>query len=551
MSHTEALTEQVFTLVDELYKYGMTSMVISPGSRSTPIAIAAELHPKITTYVHPDERGAAFFALGKIKTSNSPVGVLCTSGTAAANYVPAVSEAGLSHLPLVVITSDRPYELRNVGAPQAINQTNMYENFVRYHVEFPIAEAGDVIKREVQNRVLQASMYFTGVNRGPIAINIPIREPLMPDLTRNDLFVNSKVELIENITIPKSVDEISGKVLLIIGETNECLEELSPLFNYRNVSTIMDPRQNMRVNLDNVITTHDLIFSNISNDKIKKIETEFDYIVRVGEPVTSKSTNQFLSKVKLPQILVSEFIDIKPFPVTPEKTYVGNITNLLSRLIKESEEESVLLELDKIIREFISEKIVEYDDEGRYMYEIIKKLINQQVFLSSSMPIRDFERYDVDRKLKVYANRGANGIDGVVSSAMGAATVAPTTLIIGDVAMNHDINGLLLAKLENIDITVIVFNNNGGNIFSYLPQYQEKTHFERLFGTPLDLDFKHAAELYDFEYYRVQSYKDLTDDLLNKQGRVFIEIMTDREDNLHQHQHLRKEVEFVVQSFEL
>ena len=159
MSHTESLTKQVFTLVDELYRYGMTSLVISPGSRSTPIAIAAELHPNMKTYVHPDERGAAYFALGKIKVSKRPVGILCTSGTAAANYLPAVSEAGLSHLPLVVITSDRPHELRNVGAPQAINQTNMYQNFVRYQVEITIAEKSDVTINEVKNRIIQMSMF--------------------------------------------------------------------------------------------------------------------------------------------------------------------------------------------------------------------------------------------------------------------------------------------------------------------------------------------------------------------------------------------------------
>ncbi len=550
MSHTESLTKQVFTLVDELYKYGMTSLVISPGSRSTPIAIAAELHPKMKTYVHPDERGAAYFALGKIKVSKRPVGILCTSGTAAANYVPAVSEAGLSHLPLVVITSDRPHELRNVGAPQAINQTNMYQNFVRYQVELPIAENNDVTITEVKNRIIQMSMFLSGINRGPVAINIPIREPLMPDLTRTDLFKATKVESNETVTVPKNITVIKGKILLIVGETIESLDALEPVFNFKNVDTIMDPRQNTRVFLKNAITSHDLIFSHVTEEHIKSIEKSYDYIVRVGEPVTSKSTNQFLGKVNLPQILISEFIDVKPYPVTPNKTYVGNITQILPCLIEESDEETNLYKLDKKIRESIAKHVQNHDDEGRFMYEILKRIDDKNVFLSSSMPIRDFERYDVDRRLNVYANRGANGIDGVVSSALGAATEAPTTLFIGDVAMNHDINGLLLSKLEKIDITVIVFNNNGGNIFSYLPQYQEKTHFERLFGTPLDLDFSHAAKFYDFNYYRVETLDDLTDQMLNQSGRVMIEIMTDREDNLHQHQQLRKEVATVVHSFE-
>ena len=132
MSYTEALTTQTFSIIDALYEYGMNELVISPGSRSTPLAIAAELHEGIKTYIHPDERGAGYFAVGLTKKRRQPVGILCTSGTAAANYTPAVSEAGLSHLPLIVLTSDRPHELKNVGAPQAIEQHNMYSNFVRY-----------------------------------------------------------------------------------------------------------------------------------------------------------------------------------------------------------------------------------------------------------------------------------------------------------------------------------------------------------------------------------------------------------------------------------
>lgn len=551
MSHQSALTKQVFTLIDQLYKYGMTSLVISPGSRSTPIALAAELHPKMKTYVHPDERGAAFFALGKMKVSGLPVGVLCTSGTAAANYVPAVAEADLSHLPLVVLTSDRPHELRNVGAPQAIKQTHMYQNYVRYQTEFPLAENNNTSVSEVKNRVLQAKQHFTGVTRGPISINIPIREPLLPDLTKTELFVEADCKLDYSLTVPCEIKEIHGNVLLIIGETSENLSNLNDVFQYKNVTVIMDPRQNTRTMLHNVITTHDLIFSGIEEAERTTLEEQYDYIVRVGEPVTSKSTNQFLGKVTIPQILVSEFIDIKPFPVTPNETYVGNISEILKRLIVKSDEEPALYKLDNKIRDYLSKQINEYSDEGRFMYELIKNTKNRNLFLSSSMPIRDFERYDTMRKLPIYANRGANGIDGVVSSAMGAATEDHTTLVIGDVAMNHDLNGLLMAKLEDIDLTIVVFNNNGGNIFSYLPQYEEKEHFERLFGTPLNLNFEHAANLYDFKYYRVKEVQELSDEILNEAGRVMIEIITNREDNLNQHQQLRKEVEALVKDFKL
>ena len=142
-NHTDALTKQVFTLVSELYAYGIREVVISPGSRSTPLAIAIEAHPKLKSWIHPDERSAAFFAMGLMKGSERPVAILCTSGTAAANYTPAIAESDLSHLPLVVLTSDRPHELRGIGAPQAINQTNMFENYVQYQFDFPIADADE------------------------------------------------------------------------------------------------------------------------------------------------------------------------------------------------------------------------------------------------------------------------------------------------------------------------------------------------------------------------------------------------------------------------
>ena len=206
--------------------------------------------------------------------------------------------------------------------------------------------------------------------------------------------------------------------------------------------------------------------------------------------------------------------------------------------------------LSNKIAAYIDHNIDSFKDEGRHVYEIIHNTHEDRTFfLSSSMPIRDFERYDTRVEHDVFANRGANGIDGVVSSALGLATSNPVTMLIGDVSMNHDLNSLLLAKLENIDFTIIVFNNNGGNIFSYLPQYAHKPHFERLFGTPLDLNFEHAARLYDYNYVRLDSVDQVQEEMLNAKGRNMIEIMTDREHNLESHNQLKAELKKVVQNF--
>lgn len=554
MNYTTALTVQTFSFIDALYANGMKALVISPGSRSTPLAIAAELHEGITTYIHPDERGAGYFAIGLTKKRRQPVGILCTSGTAAANYTPAVSEAGLSHLPLVVITSDRPHELKNVGAPQAIEQNNMYANFVRYQTELPIADDHISAESLLNDKVLQASQYFGGINMGPVHFNIPIREPIMPDVSRLDLFKRPAKKISETLTIPGGIEKLEGTGLLIIGETAEDLTAVLPILEQDNIIAICDPRQNIRTKLKDGVVNHDMMFSNFSDAQLEGIDQKLDYIIRIGEPVTSKQTNAFLKQTGIPQYLISEFQDIKPFPVTPDTTYAGTISEILPRLVSDNNDNRFkkrFVELSLALHAHIDQQIAEFDDEGRYVYDIIQNTDDARTFfLSSSMPIRDFERYDTKIKHDVFANRGANGIDGVISSALGIGVSDQVTMLIGDVSMNHDLNSLLMAKLENIDFTVIVFNNNGGNIFSYLPQYEHKPHFERLFGTPLDLNFEHAANLYDYHYTRIESPADLNASMLNQSGRQLIEIKTDREHNLSSHNDLKAQLKSLVNGFE-
>ena len=530
----------------------MEAVVISPGSRSTPLALAAEIHPGITTYIHPDERSAAFFGLGLGKKDRKPVGLICTSGTAAANYTPAVAGAGLSRLPLVVLTSDRPAELQNIGAPQAINQADMYRNYISYYTELPVAEGTGDYTHLIETKVMQAAQFFTGTNTGPVHFNIPIREPLMPDLSRTDLFHRKKIETVER-TIHNNVEKLTGDILVILGETSRTLDDMEAVFSQKNVTVIADPRQHARLAGENVVTTHDLIFSTFSETQLGYLENTLDYIVRVGEPVTSKLTNRFLGSSSVPQILVSEYDGLKTFPVPPKEVHTGDAGAILKELIGGGEASPVkemFTRLDREIKDHVEDNIGNYDDEGRFMYEVLRRSPDEIVFASSSMPIRDVERYDTGLKHKVYANRGANGIDGVVSTAMAMAVKKSVTLVIGDIALYHDMNGLVMAKLNDIDINIVVFNNDGGGIFNFLPQYEDKDHFERLFGTPLGLDFEHTAKLYDFNYSKIESTADLDRLVIPASGRNLIEIMTDRTDNLNSHQALKKEIGQLVKRFE-
>ncbi len=543
----------MFTLIDCLYEKGMEEVVISPGSRSTPLALAAEIHPGIRTYIHPDERSAAFFGLGLGKKDRRPVGLICTSGTAAANYTPAVAEAGLSRSPLVVLTSDRPAELKNIGAPQAIDQADMYRNYVSYYTELPVAEGTQDYTGLIETKVMQAAQFFTGTNTGPVHINIPIREPLMPDLSRMDLFRRTKNEITER-TIINNVERLDGNILIILGETSQSLDDLEAVFSRPNVTVIADPRQHARIGSENIITTHDLIFSTFTEEQLGRLEDALDYIVRVGEPVTSKLTNRFLGNSSVTQILVSEYEGLKTFPVPPAKAYTGDAAAILKDLIGSGEVSTVkqvFSGLDMEIKKHIEENIGDYEDEGRFMYEVINRSPDDIIFASSSMPIRDVERYDVSLKHKIYANRGANGIDGVVSTAMAMAVKDSVTLVIGDIALYHDMNGLVMSKLNDIDINIVVFNNDGGGIFNFLPQYEEREHFERLFGTPLGLDFEYTAKLYDFNYTKIGSVADLDRLSIPSKGRNMMEITTDRTDNLISHQTLKRKIGQLVKSFEI
>lgn len=552
MNHQELLTRQIFTLVDVLWSYGMEEVVISPGSRSTPIAIAAELHPDIKTYVHPDERSAAFFALGLSKAERSPVGIICTSGTAAANYTPAMAEAGLSHIPLIALTADRPHELRDTGAPQAIDQNNMFRNYVKFYTELPMADMHPSAIELIESKILQGSSYFTGTETGPVHINIPVREPLMPDVTKLKLFNRIKRQKPAYKMVDASVGCFEGNGLLFIGETMEDISDISSIIDRDHLTVLADPRQHLRKSLSNAVTHHDLIFNVLSGEQLSTIEENVDFILRIGEPLTSKAANKFLSETNIPQYVISEIQSVKTYPVVPQASYIGRIGETLEYMEFSGGDTAFknwLTKIDDSIREYIDKNIDKFTDEGRFTYDIIKNTKKTtSLFLSSSMPIRDVERYDTLNEHSIYANRGANGIDGVVSTAMGAAAKRAVTLIIGDVALYHDMNGLIMSKLENIDINIIVFNNNGGGIFSFLPQYADKDHFERLFGTPLDLDFKHTASLYDFNHSVITAVEEIDSDLVNKAGRNLIEIRTDRDKNLQEHQILKNEIAEVVTS---
>ena len=552
MNHKEALTKQVYTFVSELYAYGMREVVISPGSRSTPLAIAFEAHPNIKTWIHPDERSAAFFALGLIKGSERPVAILCTSGTAAANYTPAIAESQISRIPLIVLTSDRPHELRSVGAPQAINQVNMFANYINFQFDMPVADGSQEMLNTIYYQMQIASQYLYGPHRGPIHFNLPFREPLTPDLEMTeDLKSEHKIlpHYQKNIDIQDIQDVLKAKRgLIIVGDMqHQAVDQILTYSTIHDLPILADPLSQLRkFNHPNVVTTYDLLYRT-------HLDIDVDFIIRVGKPVISKKLNQWLTRTNAFQILVQNNDKIDVFPTPPNISYEISANDFFRSLVNEpTVNRKDWIEhwqsIEAQSRKTITQHISQATDESAFVSTLIQKLTKDDaLFVSNSMPIRDVDNLLFDSEAEVYANRGANGIDGVISTALGMAAHKKVTLLIGDLAFYHDMNGLLMAKLNDIHINIVILNNDGGGIFSYLPQKTSaEQYFERLFGTPTGLNFEYTAMLYDFSFKRLNNVTDFSQVSFSNINSYIYEIITNRENNIEQHQLLYKKLSGIL-----
>lgn len=552
MNHKEALTKQVYTFASELYAYGVREVVISPGSRSTPLAIAFEAHPNIKTWIHPDERSAAFFALGLIKGSERPVAILCTSGTAAANYTPAIAESQISRIPLIVLTSDRPHELRSVGAPQAINQVNMFANYINFQFDMPVADGSQEMLNTINYQMQIASQYLYGPHRGPIHFNLPFREPLTPDLEMTEN-LKSEHKILPHYQKNIDIQDIKNvlkdkKGLIIVGDMqHQAVDQILTYATIHDLPILADPLSQLRkYNHPNVITTYDLLYRSHLN-------IDVDFIIRVGKPVISKKLNQWLTRTNAFQILVQNNDKIDVFPTPPHISYEISANDFFRSLVNEpTVNRKDWIErwqsIEAQSRKAITQHMSQATDESAFVSTLIQKLTKDDaLFVSNSMPIRDVDNLLFDSEVEVYANRGANGIDGVISTALGMAVHKRVTLLIGDLAFYHDMNGLLMAKLNDIHINVVILNNDGGGIFSYLPQKTAaEQYFERLFGTPTGLNFEYTAMLYDFSFKRLNNITDFSQVSFSTMNSYIYEILTNREDNLEQHQLLYKKLSEIL-----
>ena len=557
------------TLVDEWLVCGVEHAVICPGSRSTPLAIAIADRAELKLHVFHDERSAAFAALGIGKASKKPAILLCTSGTAAVEFHAAVVEADHSQVPLLVCTADRPPELQNVGAPQTINQQNLYGESVRSFVNAPVADVRE--KNQWRNLARDAWQSSLGVSLnnspGPVHINFQFREPLvgvsdnLPKQLKPISAESVRHKNIWNIDFVKRTKFLKlikkRRVLVIAGADVSDGSGLLQLANNMGWPVLADPRSGTRVDGNDVVIS---AMDSMLRDEQFARSHQPEIILRFGTPLVSKVVNSWLAASQAPQIVVTG----TPVLIDPEQmtklhivSDVKAISNWVSKIDRyedrawlSSWSDAEDKAQDAIDTALTNEVSLSEPAIARAVYRSVPDGSN--LFVSSSMPIRDVEWFTAPRSgLQVYANRGVNGIDGVVSTATGVAlsTNKITFLLIGDLAFMHDSNALINLLTRNIDLRIILVDNCGGGIFSFLPQAtsMDNSKFEKVFGTPHDTDLLLIAKAHGLKTAEVTSLEQLSEALVII-GPQVIQISTDRSENVRVHERINQMVSVAIRN---
>lgn len=573
--------------VDELVRAGIKDAVICPGSRSTPLAYTFAANDAIKVWMHYDERAAGFFALGMAKAGKRPVVLVCTSGTAAANFFPAVVEAKMSRVPLIVLTADRPAELRDNGAPQAIDQLRIYGSYAKWFVEMALPEASNEMLRYARTIAGRAAGTALAAPGGVVHLNMPFREPLtpapiaglsLPDEAQRDAVawygrpagqpyveVESFPRTLDNAALEKLTHQLSNhKRGLIIAGPDEAANysaELSQLAIQLGYPILADPLSQLRCGVNSpepIIANYDAFL----RDSRFTTGEEFapQIVLRFGAMPTAKPLLLFLKRFPdLPQIVVDGGDGwSEPTLLASQVIHADPLSlcrSLLTRLTaqQETQPDSHWLQNWQRVAQATATALhdtmenLQEPFEGRVLASLSELLPEgATLYVGNSMPVRDLDSFFAGspKSIRVLGNRGANGIDGLISSALGAATQSePLVLVLGDLSAYHDLNGLLAAKLHKLNATIIILNNDGGGIFSFLPQAQvkEPDRFEELFGTPHGLDFEPVVKMYGGDFRRTSTHQEfcaILGQVLEQPGLKVIEIPTNRARNVVLHREM-------------
>ncbi|WP_371778573.1 2-succinyl-5-enolpyruvyl-6-hydroxy-3-cyclohexene-1-carboxylic-acid synthase [Streptosporangium subroseum] len=530
-------------LVDELARCGLTDVVLAPGSRSTPLALAVHADSRIRLHVRVDERSASFLALGLARRSERPVALICTSGTAAANFHPAVIEAHESGVPLLVLTADRPPELRDTGSSQTIDQIKLYGAAVRWFSEVGVPEdrPGQVAYwRSLACRAFQRSL--GPYDPGPVHLNVPFREPLIPD---GDTSWCEPMEgdaagpwVRARVASPPVALHLqpTRRGVLVVGDGATNVRRYVAAAGMAGWPVLSEPNGGARYGDHAMSAYHFLLGTPEFADRHRP-----EVVVTLGRPSLSRPLLNWLKHAD-EHVVVARDMTRWPDP-TRSATQVAQEVEIP---IPAGDDDWLhsWRRADTAARGAIDEVMDGAGlNEPRLARDLVDTLPNGSLLFSgSSMPIRDLDQAMRPRRgLRILANRGAAGIDGVVSTAMGAALShnGPAYALMGDLTFLHDQNGLILGPREpRPDLCLVVVNNDGGGIFSLLPQAALRDPFERIFGTAHGVDLGYVAASTGTPYTFVNEPGQLSK-ALRGEGLRIVEVRTDRESNADLHAMMR------------
>ena len=572
MDATNRNTALASAMVEELARCGVREAVISPGSRSTPLALALWRDPAVQARVVLDERSAGFFALGAAQATRTPVAVLCTSGTAAANLHPAVCEADESNVPLIVLTADRPPELRGIGAGQTIDQIKLYGSAVRWFCEVGTHEADDAGLLHFRSVACRAFWTAAGDPRpGPVHLNVAWRDPLGPESRPGEVTATSPLALDGRgdrplTTVPPArslpaeqlldslVDRLraTSRGIIVAGRMAEpgaaaAIAELALATGY---PILAEPTSQLRLG------GHDRSLVVGAYEAIARARPDAlipELVLRFGEMPTCKALRQWIATLEqTPQLVIDPahaWNDPGRIAGAIVRADAGPVARGLASRMQQAEVDESWSRAWLTAAAAAEAAIGAELDAAQHptepgLHRALGRAYGdgELVYTASSMPIRDQEAFveSADADVLFLANRGANGIDGLISSGIGAAAASgrPTVIVTGDLGLLHDLGGLAAAGEAEGPVRIVVVNNDGGAIFGFLPQAEQldEAEFEALLGTPRGVDLVAAAALFGLDYRRVDDLAELAPALAA--GTGLIEIRVDRDENVALHERL-------------
>ena len=568
------MNEYIASLVDELYQLGVRHAVFSPGSRSTTLAMLFQSHGGFHTYMNIDERSAGFMALGIAKAQGEPAVLVCTSGSALTHYGPAVVEAKHSGVPMIILSADRPYTLQQVGAPQTIDQQKYFGTAVNYYEELSVPSESHyyTYPRQVARR---AYLKAHDHKLGPVHINVPLFEPLVPN-REEEYFKQGRsaksFRLVKHQEIASLASLLDGKRVLILGGPTVTNPKAVVDFADRIGAVVIgDPLSNLR-QYEGVSSTYDAFLAH--HERWEELRP--DVVIQLGQIPVSKRIQQWMETLTdIDYITISPNADVVNPSLTTTIHVMASVDVFVTEVyrglslqqgldtiiyeISEQKDNCIHRDLDtnsvcsgqlaadssyvQMWQQIESNSREQLDKvqeepnlfEGRTIHMLQQMMPDEgQLLVANSMSIRDMDYFWATGRSQamVYGNRGTNGIDGTVSTALGLSTNGKATVMLtGDLSFFHDMNGLAIGKTHGMNLTIVLHNNDGGGIFQYLPQ-KGTDDFDYLFNTPQGIDYSGLATMYGLDYVKVTTNAELEQAMqhyIGTEGIHLIEVPTSKE----------------------